>query len=420
MPGLVDNLTLISETMEKILDFVAKDDALSQDFEKYLEINNIEIETEKQFNNIIIQYMLDMKMQSGIRVLEYYKRNNPTDEKILNSLLDSFCGVFKVEKISASTFDVECLTSGAKFELVPMVKMSHLKQIGKYDYIEARILELDNVQYILEIYDVISEFNLYKATLNAIKYMLQAPKSAYYKNEAQKEKLSKSAQDFYKNFIECFKNEYVITTNKKIDELIEYFNKFRLGEKDKSYENLIEKVDKNRYIKIDELNSEDDNFIKNAIGGFSSHKETYDVALWIDKKRGLYVLPFFETFMKSFKEDIEGKQDCIREFLTSDKVPPSVIKYAKDNNDNFFEVVNEVLDTEFSQIEELLFNTKAAFAQDDVYSPTIILFNSDLFSNLVEIKKSEESKETSKETGRNELCPCGSGLKYKKCCGKNN
>lgn len=420
MPSLVDNLTLISETMENILDFVAKDDVLSKDFEKYLEINNIEIETEKQFNNIIIQYMLDMKMQNGIRVLEYYKRNNPADEKVLNSLLDSFCGVFKVEKISASTFDVECLTSGAKLELVPMVKMSHLKQIGKYDYIEARILELDSVQYILEIYDVISEFNLYKATLNAIKYMLQAPKSAYYKNESQREKLHKSTEEFYKNFIECFKKEYVVTTNKKIDELIEYFNSFRLGEKDKSYDNLIENVEVNRYIRIDELNNEDDNFIQNAIGGFSSHKEIYDVALWMDKKRGLYILPFFETFIKSFSEDIEGKQDCIREFLTSDKVPPSVIKYAKDNNDNFFEVVNEVLDTDFSQMEELLFNTKAAFAQDDIYSPTIILFNSDLFSNLVEIKKTEENKESSKETGRNELCPCGSGLKYKKCCGKNN
>ena len=185
MATLVDNLTSVSNTMENILDFVAKDDELSKDFEKYLEINDIEIETEKQFNNVIIQYMLDMKMQNGLRVLEYYKRNNPSDEKIINSLLESFCGVFKVNKINSSTFDVECLTSGAEFELMPMVKMSHLKQIGKYDFIEARILELDNIQYILEIYDVISEFNLYKATTNAIKYMLQAPKSAYYKNDEQ-------------------------------------------------------------------------------------------------------------------------------------------------------------------------------------------------------------------------------------------
>ena len=69
-------------------------------------------------------------------------------------------------------------------------------------------------------------------------------------------------------------------------------------------------------------------------------------------------------------------------------------------------------------MEELLFNTKAAFADENVFSPVTVLFNSDLFSNLVEIKKTETSEEKNKEIGRNDLCPCGSGLKYKKCCGK--
>ena len=76
MPSVVDSLNLISETMEDILNFVASDETLSNDFQQYLEINNIEIETEKDFNNVIIQYMLDMKMQNGLRVLEYYRRNN--------------------------------------------------------------------------------------------------------------------------------------------------------------------------------------------------------------------------------------------------------------------------------------------------------------------------------------------------------
>lgn len=417
MPNLVDNLTLVSETMEKVLDFVANDETLSKDFEEYLQINNIEIETEKQFNNIIIQYMLDMKMQNGLRVLEYYKRNNPTDEKIINALLNSFCSVFKVNKITASTFVVECLTSNTELELVPMVKMTHLKQIGKFDFIEARILEMDNVQYILEIYDVISELNVYKATTTAIRYMLQNPKSAYYKNDSQKEKLKQSANEFYQKFVECFKNDFIVTTNKKIDKLIEYFNLFRLGEKNDGYDDLIEKVEKNRYIKIEELNTSDEEFIQNAIGGFSSHKEIYDVALWADKKRGMYVIPFFETFLKSFKEEIENKDECIKEFLINDKVPPSLIKYAQENNENFFDMVNKVLKTDFSSMEELLFNTKAVFVEDGVYSPITVLFNSNLFSNLVEIKK--QPKDTKKETGRNELCPCGSGLKYKKCCGKN-
>jgi len=32
-------------------------------------------------------------------------------------------------------------------------------------------------------------------------------------------------------------------------------------------------------------------------------------------------------------------------------------------------------------------------------------------------KKVTVAKRSAPETGRNELCPCGSGKKYKKCCG---
>ena len=68
MAGVIDTLNIISKTMESILDFVANDKVLADDFQQYLEINGIEIESEKEFNNVIIQYVLDMKMQSGLRV----------------------------------------------------------------------------------------------------------------------------------------------------------------------------------------------------------------------------------------------------------------------------------------------------------------------------------------------------------------
>ena len=38
-----------------------------------------------------------------------------------------------------------------------------------------------------------------------------------------------------------------------------------------------------------------------------------------------------------------------------------------------------------------------------------------LLRELSEIKKDHPPK---KKVGRNELCPCGSGKKYKKCCGR--
>ena len=43
MASIVETLELISKTIDAILDFLASDTALSEDFQKYLEINNIEI-----------------------------------------------------------------------------------------------------------------------------------------------------------------------------------------------------------------------------------------------------------------------------------------------------------------------------------------------------------------------------------------
>ncbi|RUA06410.1 MAG: hypothetical protein DSY38_04320, partial [Fusobacteria bacterium] len=35
-----------------------------------------------------------------------------------------------------------------------------------------------------------------------------------------------------------------------------------------------------------------------------------------------------------------------------------------------------------------------------------------------EITEKSETPRTSDKVGRNDLCPCGSGKKYKKCCGR--
>lgn len=419
MQGVVDSLNLISSTMDNILNFIAVDEVLSEDFKKYLETNNIETDSERDFNNIIIQYALDMKMQNGLRVLEYYRRNSKNYDEIVDALLNSFCCVFRVDKILSNAYEVTCLTSNAKLTLIPMVKMTHLKQIGKYDYIIARIVELTNVQYILEIYDVISEYNPYSATVQAIKYMLLNPKSAYYKNQDKRILIENSIKNFNSKFKEYFKANFISTTNKKIDLLIEAFNKFRENIETIDYSDLIEKPEKYRYLNIEEFNCDNEEFMQNAIGGFSSHKEIYDAALWMDEKRGLYIIPFLETFFKCFEDNIESKDECIKEFLTSDKVPSSVIKYAYDNYENFFEVINKALNTNFETLEEVLFNTKAVFVDEGVFSPVSVLFNSELFSSMIGLKNKEENKLTVKDVGRNDPCPCGSGLKYKNCCGKN-
>ena len=71
-----------------------------------------------------------------------------------------------------------------------------------------------------------------------------------------------------------------------------------------------------------------------------------------------------------------------------------------------------------ADLEEILFNTKAVYVDSGVFSPVTVLFNSELFSTILHIEERQNDKKEI-EPKRNELCPCGSGLKYKKCCGKN-
>ena len=70
----------------------------------------------------------------------------------------------------------------------------------------------------------------------------------------------------------------------------------------------------------------------------------------------------------------------------------------------------------------------AAFAKDDcVIEQTTVTFASDdgeefkLIGNVVKQEgflKFEPTKKEKEKIGRNDPCPCGSGKKYKQCCGK--
>jgi uncharacterized protein YecA (UPF0149 family) len=55
-------------------------------------------------------------------------------------------------------------------------------------------------------------------------------------------------------------------------------------------------------------------------------------------------------------------------------------------------------------------------------SSTTVLYRSNAFSSTLGIIEDLENKpeiDLSQKIGRNDPCPCGSGKKFKKCCGAN-
>ncbi len=158
---------------------------------------------------------------------------------------------------------------------------------------------------------------------------------------------------------------------------------------------------------------------------------------------------FYVAILSSYSGDVDG--ECTLEVKTS--VADLVKKYRVDKVqaigllDGINESLTEELDLEAiaNEIEEL--SEKAEGDEKDAALSKEIVFTVDfrkLYTNMIKVKadwlssldewesvlspKTRQSLKTAfyeenrakpqKEAGRNEPCPCGSGKKYKKCCGK--
>ena len=104
--------------------------------------------------------------------------------------------------------------------------------------------------------------------------------------------------------------------------------------------------------------------------------------------------------------------------INNDKFSANIIKRVASRNKNFMKTVNKLLETNYT-LDELLEKYKSRYLENKIFSSTTVLYKSKAFSKTLGIEKpSLEGIDLSK-IGRNDPCPCGSGKKFKKCCGAN-
>ncbi len=415
--SIVDKLNALSGEMESLLDFIATDKKIGEDFETYVEENNLKIEKQSQLNIALIEYLLDGKMQDNTRVLDYYlAKDAQKNPQVVEAYKSSTTSVFEITKVLKNAYETYSLACEKEFCLIPLVKMVNLRGIAKGDFICARVIEFEGEFYLLEIYDVISSLNFYKAASEALKYLITNSNCAVFQNDEKLNKIKNSVEEFKQSFKKVFNEKNsIITTNKLADELINAYNE----QSDPTQ--YIQNVDEYKFFNIKEY-SDGDDFIENAIGGFSKHNCLYDIGFYFDESEGPYIIPFLGTFYKIFETfdngefKIEGAKECVREFLKSDKVPKSLIAQVAKKYENFLDVVNSALDTSFNSTSQVLERFKGI--ENTKFSPMIVLYNSKVFGEILGIKE-EDDMPKYENIGRNDPCPCGSGKKYKKCCGAN-
>ena len=415
---VIEKINEINDVVKEIFEFTQNDEKVKSDFDEYLATigaRNISLnQMEKIFLPYIFFFCIDNKS-----ILEMFKENGAKNEKITESFIKAQASIFEIKKILKNGFELYNLINEKTYKVLSLTKMTNFRGVYAGQYIVARIFELEGEYYIIEISSILSHSQKADAIRYAVMKLVQTPRLLYLDNPEKEKEIQNTISEMYQKFIKTFDKDIILTTNKHADEIIGAFNddeEIDLSDKGSNIENY-------KFFHVKELDNNYSNFLENSMGGFSSHNETYDVAVIFDEQNGLYAIPFFETFCKIFEDKnvVENAKACMEYFLTNDSIPNTILDRVSTKYSNFMDVVNEIMGTNYNY-EELIKNYKSDYLENKIYSSATILFCSQSFSEIFDyITTPVESKpQITEKVGRNEPCPCGSGKKYKNCCGKNS
>ena len=412
---VIEKVTEINDTLKDIFNFTQRNEAVKADFDEYLATIGSKNISLNQMEKIFLPYIFERKLNDKF-ILEMYKEE-AQNKKIVDSLLDAQASIFEVKKILKNGFELYNLINEKLYTVSSLTKMTNFRGVYSGQFIAGRIFNFENEYFIVEISSVLSHSQKSDAYRYAVMKLIQNPKALYYDNEEKEQEILNTIKEMSGKFKSAFKTDIILTTNKHADDIIGAFNE---GEEidlsDKGSD-----IKEYKFFHVKELSNNYSNFLENSVGGFAAHNEIYDVAVIFDKGKGLYAVPFYETFCHIFedKDSVENAKQCIEYFLANESVPDSILKRVYDKYPNFMEVINGFLETNYSY-EELLQKYKSEFLTNKIYSSATVLFCSNAFSEVFDIISAPkpETHEITQKVGRNEPCPCGSGKKYKNCCGR--
>ena len=428
---VLENVKEINDVIKEIATFIQSDEYVHIDFDEYIKtIGNPSDTTSFQaacFNYIFERRLGEERKSIPDLFLERQKGISASAKKIVKALKKSMSSVFEIHKITKTGFILYNIINEKTYEITSLVKMTTFRGMGPGQYVVARIFAYEKENYLLEISGVLSTTRRDDVYRYAIAKIIQNPEIVYMDNPKKAKEIEKEITETHGKFLDYFGCDEVITTNKFADDVIGLFNDFAEGGEKTDYTEKIQLPETYQFFNVEEFNNSYDNFLENSLGGFSSHKETYDVGIVYDEELGMYAVPFWQTFNKIFEasnpSEIENYDKCIQYFLFNDKFSANLIKKVAAKHENFMPIVNGLFKTNYT-LDELLQKYKSKYVEQKIYSSTTVLYKSKAFSNTLGIIEENEEKPQLPEgvdvskIGRNDPCPCGSGKKFKKCCGR--
>jgi hypothetical protein len=388
-----------------------KEDTLKEVFfeavrEKYG--NPVVIESQNEFHQFTDDFVYSYRFPDNRTVIDRfvseYSDLNEKEKAIVLRWKDPIVGLFQVKRALPDGFVTENLINEVDYTIKPTTIPEGLERSARPGaFFMAKIIPASDNEYIFS--GIQEFFNSPEEEILKIVGSLQMkhPEFAFRDNEERIRRGFELQKEDRELFIEYFRSDEVLTEGRKLSALAAEFMDYRLSKLTKPLP---------EGYKPPEMH-----FPKGLL-------KSKDVGIVFDELSGQHYLVNYGIILNVFQSPDEVKiQRYKRDILTyleDQTISPYLLKrlFSRFPQNAEF-IIRKILDRpEFSLEKDfgsLMDEFKPSFRGKRIY-PYILPMS----PRLVKIMRPEldRTKEYGQKVGRNDPCPCGSGKKYKKCCGK--
>lgn len=333
--NIQERMDFINGIIKNIANFIQQNEEIKADFNEYIQTIGANSRNPVPLQTACFTYILERNLGEDMKSIpELYLENTKGLDKdtkdIVEAINNAISSVFEIKKVTKTGFDLLNIVNERRYMITSLMKMTAFRGIGAGDFIIARIVNIKGDYFLLEISGVLPASRKDDAYRFAVAKIIQNPELVYLDNPDKQKEIEEDVADIYKKFVEFFGTTEIITTNRFADDLIGIFNDYTEEGSKAEFKELIQEPEHYQFFNVSEFNNSYDNFLENSLGGFSSHKETYDVGIIYDEELGLYAIPFYGTFNKIFEvkdyTKVLNYDACIKYFLQNDKYSANLIR----------------------------------------------------------------------------------------------
>jgi hypothetical protein len=370
--------------------------------------NPVVIHSEDEFHEFVDNFIYSYRFPDDLMVIDRFVAETPSlsakERAVVLRWKDPVVGIFQVKRTLPDGFVAENLINEVEYIIKPTVILRELEKLAVPGaFIKAKIIPVGDGEYIFSGIQNFLDIPEREILKSAASIQREAPALAFRDNEERVRNGFELQKRERALFIEYFGGDEVLADGKDLNELWLGFMGFRLKKHDKPVPAG--------------YTAPQMEFPKNLL-------KSKDVGIVFEEVTGQHYLINYGLVLDIFRNPEESRirryEKEIRIYLEDDSIAPGILRrifFRYPQNAEFI-IRNLLKRPEFDlerDFDSLMDEFKPSFKERRIY-PQVLPMSDRMVKALK--PEMDQTAERGSKIGRNAPCPCGSGKKYKKCCGR--